>query len=235
MANTTVPKSDKQFLQFTDFLDIDNFIHNSNLNDTNYSNGVMRLNRFVGIIDVKQLKPNFQGLQHNNEVEDYGNDFLAWNIFKINCPAFRLETDTREVDAIPRHYFKSWQHDDLEVSYLESADMKIRHYFFEWLESALSSRTLTRNYYDDVMAKWFIIYPLNFQGQAERYEIFEDVVPTEINSINYDVADDGSQTVLTTVKFKYIRHRLLSLTTGSAKDLTKGGSKWNAPPEDKKR
>lgn len=234
MATTSVTQTDTQFINFNSFMDVDIFIRNSNLNDINYSNGLMRLNRFVGVMDVKKLMKQFPHCFHNNELEDYGNDFMAWNIFKINCPEFRIGMEMREVDSIPRYYFKNWEHDDLEVSYIESADMKIRHYFFEWMESAIFTKTYQRSYFDDVKSDWFIIYPLNFQGQAERYEIFQDLVPISINSVNYDVSDDGSQTVLTTVKFKYTHHRLLSLTNDK-KSSFKSQQKFNIPPEDAKK
>lgn len=234
MATTDLTKDDGQFLNFMSFMSIDSFMKNSILNDANYSNGIMRLNRFVGVMDVKRVRHLFTGDGHNNELEDYGNDFIAWNIFKINCPSFRIGTIDKEIDQIPRHAFKTWQYDDLEVSYIESSDMKVRHYYYEWMESALSSHTFRRRYYDDIMSKWFIIYPLNFQGQAERYEIFEDLIPVDINSVNYDVSDAGDQVALTTVKFKYISHRLLSLTTKHAQEHTSQAKQWNKIPVDLK-
>lgn len=202
-------------LNFNSFMSVDTFMKNSILNDNRYSNGVMRLNRFVGVMDIQKIKSGtmFEAFKHNNDVEDYGNDFLAWNIFKVDCPSLRLGIDSKEVDMLPRYYFKSWENDDLSISFIESADMKMRHYFFEWMECALHSVSYTRHYYDDVKSNWFVIYPLNNVGVAERYEIFLDLVPFDINSINFDVSDNGEQTVLTTVKFKYIRHRVLSLRT----------------------
>lgn len=222
-------------LNFNSFTSIDGFIKNSILNDSNYSSGVMRLNRFVGVMDVKKIKDGtiFADFKHNNDVQDYGNDFLAWNIFKINCPALRLGIESKEVDMIPRYYFKSWENDDLEISFIESADMKMRHYFFEWMECALHSVSFVRHYYDDVKSNWFVIYPLNNKGVAERYDIFLDLVPYDINSINFDVSDTGEQTVLTSVKFKYIKHRVLSLKSEYGTDKSvqseSDGSKFGKP------
>jgi hypothetical protein len=219
-------------INFTNFLDINNFISRSILNDTGISagsTGVLRLNRFVGVLNIKKIKSLFKEDGHNNELEEWGNDFLSWNIFKINCPAFKLDCETKEMDSIPRHYFKTWTYDELEVSFLESSDMKIRHYFYEWMQSALHSHTFVRRYYDEIKADWFIIYPLNAQGVAERYEIFENLVPIEISSMDYDVSDEGTAVVLTKVKFKYIGHEVLSFNEGNyPKDKIKD-TRFNRP------
>lgn len=209
-----------QFQNMAKYMDVHQFIEHSILNDTNTvggqaarSNGVLRLNRFVGVLSLINMKVGKGPLFNNNEISDggWGTDFLSWNIFKIDCPALRIGIEAKEVDMRPRYYFKNWEYDDLSVSFLESSDLKMRHFFFEWMECALTARSYARSYYDDVMSPWFIIYPLNFRGQAERYEIFRELVPFDISSINYDVSDNGEQVMLTTVKFKYTSHEVLSL------------------------
>jgi hypothetical protein len=221
-----------QFLNFAKFMDIKRFAENSILNDAGldgtkgYSNGVLRLNRFVGILDLPSHLNGYNyhkgfGAGNNNEMvgkDGWGNDFLSWNCFKINCPALKIETETREVDMMPRHYFKNWVYDDLEISYLESSDMKMRHFFFEWLHGGLDVNTFQRRYFDDVKSNWFVIYPLNFQGQVERFDIFRDLMPFDISSVNFDVSDDGVQLALTTVKFKYYRHEILTLPNDPYKE-----------------
>lgn len=202
---------------FSNRLDIENFIQHGILNDGDdhsRSNGILRLNRFVGAISLIGMKSKlFADLKNNNEISDggWGTEFLSWNIFKIDCPSLRIEIESKEVDMRPRYYFKNWSYDDLTVSFIESADLKMRHLFFEWMECALTAKDYARNYFDDVKAPWFMIYPLNFQGQAERVEVFREIVPFELNSINYDVADNGEQVFLTTVKFKYTSHELMSI------------------------
>jgi hypothetical protein len=196
---------------FTSYLSVNNFVKKSILNDSDSGashNGILRLNRFVGVLDIKMLKKLDKG--SNNNVEKLGHDFFSWNIFKINCPSLKFKMEDKEMDGIPRHYIQSWVYDDLEISFLESSDMKFRHYFFEWMESALSTATSSRRYYEDVMSRYFIIYPLNAKGVPERYEVFYNLIPTEIGSVDYDVSDEGTAVVLTKVKFRYIGHKVLS-------------------------
>jgi len=179
-------------------INIDHFIQNSIINDEKNSNGVLRLNRFYGVIHgLKGFMPK-------------GYDsFLSWNIFKVDCPSIKLESESREVDMIPRIYFKNYVYDDLSISYIESSELRFRRFFAKWMKNVLDPNSYSRKYYNDVKADSFKVYPINFKGTAYTYDIFYDIVPFEINSINYDVQDDASQTVLTTVKFKYLRHEVL--------------------------
>lgn len=202
-----------QVIDFSKELSIQNFINHSILNDEKISNGILRLNRFIGVMHgVKDFKK--MDSTANNEISKpgLGTDFLSWNIFKIDCPSLHIDIDTREVDMIPRHYHKNWTYDDLSVSFIESSDLKIRHFFFEWMNIILNAKDYNRQYYNSIMADDFRIYPINFQGQAERYEIFRQVTPFDVNSINFDVSDSGDQVALTIVKFKYIGHEILSLS-----------------------
>jgi hypothetical protein len=237
-----------QFLNFTKFLDIKQFAENSILADSSsagsksYSNGVLKLNRFVGILDIPtSIKGYFNtkgfGRGNNNELSGqggWGNDFLAWNCFKVDCPELRIGIESREVDMMPRHYFKNWEYDDLAISYIESADLKIRHFFFEWMHAGLDVDTFQRHYYDDIKSNWFVMYPLDFQGEVERFTIFRDLVPFSINSVNFDVSDDGVATALTTIKFKYYRQEILTLPNDPYKEgnnnneFTGGNSKFTS-------
>lgn len=208
----------KSELDFLNFMDINRFYQNSALNDNiknGKSNGILRQSRFVGIIKLPPIRRKFPQLGHNNEITDetdggWGNEFLAWNITKIKCPAFELGIGSKEVDMMPRHYFKNWTNEDLQISYLETSDLKMRHMFFEWMESCLTVKGYVRQYYDDVKSDWFTIYPLNYQGGVDRYEIFRDLVPYKIDSVEYDISSDDESLVHTTVSFKYLKHELLS-------------------------
>ena len=222
-----------QYLNFSKFLNIRNFAENSAINDyastsgKGFSNGLLRLNRFAAVMDLPhKLKGYYRdgiGRGNNNEMVGegsggYGNDFLSWNCFKINCPELRLGIEAKEVDMIPRYYAKNLEYDDLAISYLETSDLKVRHFFFEWMHGLIDVSTFERQYYDDVKSPWCVIYPLNYQGQVERFDIFRDLVPFSVSSVDYDVSDENSQVVLTTVKFKYFRHEILTLPNDPYKE-----------------
>lgn len=198
-------------IDFQHHMLMDDFINHSILNDNKISSGLLRLNRFIGVMDVPDIKALAPYLQHNTEIGKNTTQFLSWEIFKIDVPALRLGVESKEVDMMPRMYYKNWEYDDLAVSYLESSDLKIRHFFFEWMLTILDSNTFKRAYYDDIRTKQFRVYPLNYQGQGDRYEVFTDLAPYDVSSINYDVSDEGTNVVLTTVKFKYTKHQVLTV------------------------
>lgn len=172
------------------------FFNNSLLYDEKSNHcGLLRLNRFIGVID--------------GGVENKYEKMLTWNLFQINCPSFRLETESREIDAIPRYCAKSWAYDDLTVSYLETANLKIKNIFARWMNRVLNHQTFARAYYDDVKANTFKIYALRSDGKlSSTVEIFYNLIPIEISSVDYDVSDEGTNVVLTKVKFKYVGHEL---------------------------
>ena len=78
------------------FLNIEHFMQNSIINDEKNSHGVLRLNRFYGVIHgLKGFLPK-------------GYDsFLSWNIWKVDCPSLKYDIESREVDMIPRYYIKN--------------------------------------------------------------------------------------------------------------------------------
>lgn len=178
------------------FVSTHNFFHNSVLYDEKENTcGLLRLNRFIGVIDG--------GVEYKYE------KMLTWNLFQINCPSIRVETDSREVDAIPRYCVKSWAYDDLTVSYLETADLKIKKIFVKWMNRVLDTTTFAREYYNNVKAHTFKIYAIKSNGDiSDTYEVFYNLIPVEISSVDYDVSDEGTSVALTKIKFKYIKHEL---------------------------
>jgi hypothetical protein len=118
----------------------------------------------------------------------------------------------KEVDMIPRYYFENWDFADLSVSFLESADLTVRQYFFNWMNRALNIDTYNRQYFDAVKAASFKIYPLDNAGNAVVCDSFYDIVPYEVSTIEYDMADEGGSVALTTVKFNYMKHKVEQLT-----------------------
>ena len=185
------------------FTDIRQFAENSVFENPS---GLLRLNRFVCIINAKK----FEDSGTNTSSFSNDDDALVWNVFKVNCPDIKIAMEQKEVDAIPRYYFKTWQYDDLSVSFIESADLAIKNYFYTWMNYALNAITFERKYYDDITADWLYVCPLNNNGEVEKIEKFTDVVPITISSVDYDLSDEGNQLSLTTVKFKYLRHTLVT-------------------------
>ena len=177
------------------YTDINQFVAHSFLGDGHGAHraGILRLNRFVGLMSVST------------------SEFLAWNIFKVSCPTVKLGIKMNEVDMIPRYYFENWEFADLSVSFLESSDLTVRQYFFDWMNKALNIDTYNRQYFDAVKASSFKIYPLDNAGNAVVCDAFYDIVPYEVSTIEYDVSDEGAGVALTTVKFNYMKHKVEKL------------------------
>jgi hypothetical protein len=69
-----------------------------------------------------------------------------------------------------------------------------------------------RGYFDDFKAGFIEVYALNNQGKiGKRKDIYTDVIPFEINDLNYDMAQEN-QILKTEVKFKFIIHDVINAT-----------------------
>lgn len=172
------------------YASIQEFIDNSALH---YAS-ILRNSRFVGIMDMG-TKTSI----------GYDESFI-WNIMKITCPGFKIGVDSKEVDMIPRYYFKNYEIDDLSISYLETSDLMMRKFFHNWLNKILNMHSYDRKYFNDICANTFKIFPLNEHNLITSCDVFEEVVPYDINYIDFDVSEGGENLSLTTVKFKYVRH-----------------------------
>jgi len=176
-------------VDFNEYLDINKFYENSTLKSTD----ILRQSRFVGVLKTPAII---------NMLEDT----LTWNITKVKCAGFELGIGSKEVDMMPRHYFKNYVYDDLSVSYLETAELTIRTLFVRWMDKCLTVKGYAREYYDNVKSTSFSIYPLNGRGDGSAIEVFKDLVPYKIDSLEYDTASSDDQLVHTTVFFKYLSH-----------------------------
>lgn len=175
----------------SDFTNINNFYTNSAL----ISKDILRQSRFKGILK----SPSIPSLPE---------EFLTWNLTKVKCSGFELGTGYKEVDMMPRYYIKNWVLDDLSISYLETSDMQIRKWFYQWMDNCLTTDGYKRNYYDEVKSDLFTIEPLDGRGNSSTKEVFRDLVPFKIDSLEYDTSSSDDQLVHTTVFFKYLSHSI---------------------------
>lgn len=174
---------------YEDHLDINKFYENSTLKSTD----ILRQSRFVGVLTT----PSIISLPE---------DKLTWNLTKVKCAGFELGVGNKEVDMMPRYYFKNYVYDDLSVSYIETCDLQIRKLFVDWMDKCLSVKGYVRNYFDDVKSPHFEVFPLSGRGDVVNTENFYDIVPYKIDSLEYDTSSSDDQLVHTTVFFKYLRH-----------------------------
>lgn len=173
----------------------DSFISNSILG----SSSLLRLNRFYGNIECPIL--------FSNDMLKYSD--LSWNMFQVNCPAMKLGIETKEIDTIPRYFIKNWELEDLTISFIESADLKILSFFYEWMRIlGLDSITYNRNYFNDIVSPSFKIYPLDNNNIGKVFHEFREVMPFSISNYDFNLSGTDDDVVMTTISFKYRTHSI---------------------------
>jgi len=177
------------------FTHIDNFANRSSLYD---GQGILRPNRFVCLLNA----PPMEGLTHNG--------WLEWQVMNFNCPSIAVDLDSMEINSWPHYYIKGRTDTEFEITFLESADLTLRYFFYSWMNQGFNQITGIRRYIKDVQADVMKVMPLNFQGESVRADCFYGVFPIEINSLDYDMAAEDTL-LKTNVKFKYIFHTVESV------------------------
>jgi hypothetical protein len=173
------------------FTNVGTFSERSTLND---QHGLLRQNRFVVLLNAPTAFDKFKG-----------NGWLEWQVLNFNCPNITMDVDSMEVNGWSHYYLKGRSDSEFEITFLESSDLILRYFFFEWMKAGFNHVTGRRNYISEVQAHEMKIAPLNYKGDAVRADCFYGVFPIDVNSLDYDVTTEDTM-LKTTVKFKYIFH-----------------------------
>lgn len=176
---------------FNKYLNIEYFKSNSSLYD---NLGIPLTNRYACLLTPP---PNL-----SNSAS------LDFQVLEVNCPSISLETGVMQLNGVNRYYFKSREHDDLSITFLETSDLLLRDYFYQWIALGVDINDtggVSRGYLEDITAPSFSIMPLDQTGRATKSDIFESVFPTRIQDINYNYSTSGD-IIKTVVTFKYLFH-----------------------------
>lgn len=188
-------KSGLPSMDLKQFLDIDQFINNTTLSD---NLGVPLVNRFVCLLNA----PKFGG-------DSDKNGWLEFQVLSVDCPGISIETNTMDLNGVQRFNFKGRSYDDLMITFMETSELTLRNFFFQWMNKAVNvtDSGVKRSYLNDIVASNFVVAPLDFKGVVRRVDRFEKVFPIKIQDINYNYGTAGEM-VKTTVTFKYMFHRI---------------------------
>lgn len=179
------------------FFDPNNWLQNSSLAD---EHGLLKANRFMCLINSPL----------NN------NDWLEWQVLSVNTPNFNFEMGNMEINGQSRYYVKTRSDNTLTVTFLESADLSVRTFFYDWMNFGFNQETGKRMYMDEFKASDFKVVALDWKGDGIRCDTFRDVFPTAINSLDYDLTSENSFLKIE-VTFQFRFHVIEKLKQGDLK------------------
>lgn len=178
------------------FLSIESFISNSSiLNRSDFLRG----NRFEVRFYFKQ------GLD---------TEILRWHAFAVNVSGIELQTEEMDIQEIKRYYLKNRTDDDLQISFLESADLKIRKFFYDYLDKYglhfnATNQTYRRNFVDEYYISKIEVVPYFRDGKPSKtYDVFEKCLLYKISDLNFDLSNED-QLVRTDINFKFKFHKIV--------------------------
>ncbi|NCP97768.1 hypothetical protein GW796_05945 [archaeon] len=188
--------SELKSLDLNNVLDIEEFKNKSTIYD---NLGIPLINRYACLLNA----PNIYKFQENG--------WLEFQVISVDCPSINITTVDSELNGVNRYYFKNRSYDSLMITFLETSELTMRNFFYQWMQSALHIDTatggITRNYLSDIVASNFAIMPLDFEGKARRVDRFRNVFPTKIQDINYNYSS-FNEIIRCTVIFNYQFHNI---------------------------
>jgi hypothetical protein len=174
---------------YTEHLHIDNFISNSGLNS---QYGLLRPNRFICKI----------GTATRTIPKD-----MQWDVLEFQCPGISLSLGESEVDAHMHYYLKTRSDTELSIVFLETADLKIRKFWHDFMKDGFDHENQKRNYIEKISIRDMKIIPIDSKGYGKYCDYFDKVFPFEISELQYNMESEDS-ILKTTVKFKYSFHKV---------------------------
>lgn len=178
-----------------EFVNIDTFIARSFIGTS--KKGLLRSNRFlVELHTPKGFSPKGVGVTD-----------LSFNAMQVGCPTISVETGGMEINSWMQWYYKTRNDSDLSITFLETPDLKVRSFFESWINYGYDNAKRKRRYIDEIVAAYFKVWPLDAMGNRSKCDVFTEVFPFEVNSLEYNVGDENN-ILKTEVKFKFKLHYL---------------------------
>lgn len=142
---------------------------------------------------------------------------LSFNVSKVSMPGHNISLKRVDNTGPQRFIYSKKEYQDLSISFIETADLKIKNFFKYWISRGFDDITGQRRFFPDDISAKIIVYPLlpngskifvNKEGEEGFYncEIFCKCLPYEVADYEYDVTDSDSTLKLTEVKFAYRYH-----------------------------
>jgi hypothetical protein len=170
--------------------------------------GLPLVNRFACFLNAPKYSEQDPEMFKHNE-------WLEMQVMSADVPNIGIEAVEQELNGTRRFYFKGRNDDDLGITFMESPSLTLRRFFYNWMQLAIDiseKNGVKRKYMDKYMPSpsEFLIFPLDYKGQASYCDRFINVIPYDISGISYNYAEAG-EVIKTTVKFKYMYHHITPL------------------------
>lgn len=144
------------------------------------------------------------------------NGWLEIQVIGVDCPNISIDSAELELNGLRRFYFKGRTDGDLTITFLESSDLVLRRFFYEWIKQAVDidfTGGVKRHYMSEFAASDIIVAPLDFEGKAHYGDRFIKIFPVNIHDITYNYGTNND-IIKTAVTFKYMFHQVASMTNG---------------------
>lgn len=201
MADTKKPNfPDTKGMDLKQFLDINWFKEQSTLAD---NLGLPLANRFVCLLNAPKFEPFL------------ANGWLELQVIAVDCPNISIDSSEVELNGSKRFYFRGRGDGDLTITFLETPDLTLRRFFYEWIKQAVDVRpggSVVRNYMDTYAASEMMVAPLDYSGRAWHGDKFIKVFPTNVHDISYNYGS-SNEIIKTLVTFKYVLHQIVDVTS----------------------
>lgn len=181
---------------YLNFIDIETFKVTSTISD---NHGIPLANRFVCLLNAPGTKAAFRR-----------NGWLEFQVASVELPDITIDPTELELNGARRFFFKGRTDSDLSITFYETPDLLLRRFFFSWMQEAVQVEENTgvvRKYMEEYMPlpSEFLVFPLNYNGDAYYCDRFTNLVPYKVSGISYNYARAG-EIIQTTVSFKYMYH-----------------------------
>ena len=176
---------------FSKHLDPSNFISSSSMQSPD---GLTNKSRFLAEMSLKDpIDAFFES-----------DELLRWNVLSASVPGVDMAVSSTIINQRPRYFGTERADQDVQLTFLESADMPMRRGFDKWIGMIWDSFTGVRLYPDQYSIESLKVWSLSSFGEGVYYDEFQGVFPYNIADLDWDTA--GYETVPTVVKFKYRAH-----------------------------
>jgi len=209
----------KNFIQF---INIEEFKTKSTISD---HHGIPLSNRFVCLMNAPTNKTNLKQ-----------NGWLEFQVASVELPNIGINPVELELNGARRFNFTNRTDSELSITFYETPDLLLKRFFYSWMQEALSvseQNGVVRKYMSEYMPSpsEFLIFPLNYNGDAYYCDRFINIFPYDISGISYNYSR-GGEIIQTTVKFKYMYHHMTEIQNSDQYHISTYGEKdsrktWN--------
>lgn len=147
------------------------------------------------------------------------NGWLELQVMSVELPNFGIDPTDLELNGAKRMYFKSRNDSELSITFLETPDLLLRRFFYNWMQKAIDiseTKGVKRGYMSEYMPSpsEFVIFPLDYNGMARWADRFVNIFPYDISGVSYNYSQAG-ELLKTTIKFKYMYHYITEITNST--------------------